>query len=1429
MKKKKLILLTIISLFTHLFTVSQWVPDRKAFNIRSSYRNGEYDMSSKLCDRTISGYEKGRTNNIFSYLEALEFKLKNILETSDRIKQTESTLNKLLETALSLDNEKKSFQILSFVKVSSIFAEFGFHKQSKQYLDKALQLYSIHKPSEIKARMDLYSIYTLNKNGYYDQAYKIAQESHTIIEANFSEEYLLGSATKSLSGTYKGKYLIEQKRNIADFLNETAQIKHNQGNYLEADSLIDISYSWIKENLDPKGRDVAAFDNRMLKVINYQSLEKESLAYSLATTKSEKGIDGMLKSYEKHFNGYSYYETSEQFMAYEELLAKHYWKTSFLNTGKRSTADSYYQKHKSFYKRMGNNRNNVNVIKAELLHLDKFIITNHAEDALPLIDSLFKKKNNSRTASFIPENHPNKRLLLLKAMQIYAQLGLKDELTRTITKLERLDIALFDEDSPIYTRDKLYIAMLQSDILDQHKEAGLTFGEILDKGNPTQLFPISNEYSKYDNEYSRLLIRLGKFSKAEARIKKAMIFASQFENLHEDNFVRQNLLFSELLIETSKIKEADAILSKNESSGVIYSHLKKRGFENNETIDDFYRLSMRKNIIFGHLKEAQNDYDKIKKIKNEDRINISPLYISTGKFSQAAEAINKALHKFKSTYGKDSRRLLSALNYRSNINAQTGNYSDASNLEALELTRKSYGLRSWQYADALHVEGESYSILGDYRSAIIELKNTLTIYENVYGKNHIKYASTLSDLSLARLYSGDNSKNIEEDLKEASRITKNVLGINSIQNASVLQNLSFYHLEVDEISLAETKLQESIDILNILGSSNYKLKLAQNYRVKGKVQQYNKEFTASESSFKKSLNYFKDIFANKEHLEIVQTQSSLAQLYFIQGERKDSKKTLNKTTDIYLNYINKYFNYLTEREKKEFWKKIKTDFEFYNTIAFENNTPSEVETVYNNILNTKAILLNSSKRLRRAILNTSDASVKKLFNKWSIKQETLIQALSSSNEELEKKGIDIQVLQKEVDQLEKTLAEKSNAFSKNKREKIVTWKDVREKLKADEFAIEIIRYRHFENGFTDNIKYKALILGKDFNSPKVVDLTNGNKLDTRYLSFYRNATKFRTNDPYSYKAFFKAIHDVVGDNKKLFLSLDGVYNLINIETLRTPDGLFMIDKNEIITVTNTKELVTKNSSKSINKNVLLIGNPLYYEENISSKAHDNINGGQNWSQLPGTEKEANAINAQFQSSNWETSLFTWDQAEEKVIKSIGKTDDKKYSYLHISTHGFFKPQQSETTLAAELDTRRGLDDPYLRSGLLFKNGGDIIDNNSVLNYNISDGVLTAKEVANLELENMGTVVLSACETGLGKVSSGEGVYGLQRAFQSAGAESVIISLFKVDDEITNLLMQVMTKKYLETGDKRNALTFAKKEVRKDHPDPIYWGSFVMSE
>lgn len=183
------------------------------------------------------------------------------------------------------------------------------------------------------------------------------------------------------------------------------------------------------------------------------------------------------------------------------------------------------------------------------------------------------------------------------------------------------------------------------------------------------------------------------------------------------------------------------------------------------------------------------------------------------------------------------------------------------------------------------------------------------------------------------------------------------------------------------------------------------------------------------------------------------------------------------------------------------------------------------------------------------------------------------------------------------------------------------------------------------------------------------------------------------------------------------------------------------------------------------------------------------------------------------------------QASEENFKAIHSP-----ALLHVATHGFFLPEsQASSEKVFGVDVSQAKDNPLLRSGLMLANAEQTMlsDDQSVEVNSTNNGVLTAYEVITLDLKNTDLVVLSACETGLGEIKSGEGIYGLQRAFQVAGAESVVMSLWKVSDEATMQLMTNFYKEWMGGKPKEEAFFSAQKTLRETFQEPYYWGAFVM--
>lgn len=278
----------------------------------------------------------------------------------------------------------------------------------------------------------------------------------------------------------------------------------------------------------------------------------------------------------------------------------------------------------------------------------------------------------------------------------------------------------------------------------------------------------------------------------------------------------------------------------------------------------------------------------------------------------------------------------------------------------------------------------------------------------------------------------------------------------------------------------------------------------------------------------------------------------------------------------------------------------------------------------------------------------------------------------------------------------------------------------------------------------------------------------------------------------------------------------------------------MLDELDIHILTSTKDLVTKNLQNNTPNNITLIGNPDFNQESDKLSFSDNFplrsirdkNDSTKIALLPYTQIEIEKLDSVFTASNKKIdAIFTGKNATESALKNLNSPQ-----ILHIATHGFFLENLEKDTKDSKMigfDKNKVFNNPLLRSGLLFTNA-----KKAFLEDNGSDGILTAYEAMNLNLDNTDLVVLSACKTGLGDLKNGEGVYGLQRAFQTAGAKTVLMSLWVVNDEVTMKLMSAFYKNWiLGKQTKREAFKNAQIEIQKmdkgKYKSPYYWGGFVM--
>lgn len=532
--------------------------------------------------------------------------------------------------------------------------------------------------------------------------------------------------------------------------------------------------------------------------------------------------------------------------------------------------------------------------------------------------------------------------------------------------------------------------------------------------------------------------------------------------------------------------------------------------------------------------------------------------------------------------------------------------------------------------------------------------------------------------------------------------------------------------------------------------------------------------------------------------------------------------TLNRSL---LDFSKDNFYFMTDEEKAQFWKSYNGYFHIFQAFAAQRSrqNPAIISEMYNVQLSTKAILLSASNKIRKRILSSRDTSMVSMYYQWTRKREQLAQLYSSASNDPRQK-LTIDSLETAATLLEKEMNISAEDLSQDKGGSTITWKNVQSLLAPDEAAVEIVRFTHYDRYWRDSVVYAAMVLTAETKQyPKFVVLNNGKLLEGRYLKFYRNSITGKMTDTLSYQQYWAPLNDVLKGKSRIYLSLDGVYNQINLNTLMDKKGQFLVDDKNLTLLSNTKDLLAIRSRKMRRMSLssaTLFGFPTYFlgGANRSSGAGTRDVDQTGISQLLGTREEIRQVGSILHSHKITPNIFTDEMASERAIKQL-----QHPRVLHIATHGFFVEEKSSALAIATGNETN----PLLRAGLLLAGASNFIQNQSRIDE--ENGILTAYEVANLDLDNTDLVVLSACETGKGEVQNGEGVYGLQRAFQTAGAQTIVMSLWKVDDLATQQLMTSFYSNWMEGMSKAEALKKAQIDLKKQFPHPYYWGAFVMLE
>ena len=536
-------------------------------------------------------------------------------------------------------------------------------------------------------------------------------------------------------------------------------------------------------------------------------------------------------------------------------------------------------------------------------------------------------------------------------------------------------------------------------------------------------------------------------------------------------------------------------------------------------------------------------------------------------------------------------------------------------------------------------------------------------------------------------------------------------------------------------------------------------------------------------------------------------------LELLQSAGSDLLSTLQELTyDERSRYIEKYSNLMIQQ---------------IPMYAYYTHSSSLISSTFDATLMMKGALLQSENEVKKVIAESNDTALSDLWEELQMDRYIL-------SKQVEKDSItrtqNVDSLQKVINLMEDSLIVKCKEYGDITQSIKMKWQDIRAQLHPNDIAIEFLSFP-INN---DSIMYVALTIRKDSSYPQMTVLFEKNQLKNVSDTLYYQCEEMTD-------LVWKPLLSELQGIKNIYFSPSGALYKIGIEYLPG-----MEDYN-IYRLSSTRELVSKNDAPVGNSAVLYGGLDYYTKIDTSTVKKSlanfdklfishadvrsmNLRGGKE--KLPHTQVEVDTIAGYLTNAKWICLLDTAALGTEESFKYLSR---KRVSILHIATHGFYYTLEETDNMSYDFlllnnQTASVEDKSLTRSGLLMSGGNHILEGDSIPN-DVEDGILTAKEIADVDLRGLDLVVLSACQTGLGDITQGEGVFGLQRGFKKAGAKTILMSLWEVKDEATQILMTQFYKNLLSGQNKRQSLLTAQKYLRKynngEYDDSKYWAAFIM--
>lgn len=795
--------------------------------------------------------------------------------------------------------------------------------------------------------------------------------------------------------------------------------------------------------------------------------------------------------------------------------------------------------------------------------------------------------------------------------------------------------------------------------------------------------------------------------------------------------------------------------------------------------------------------------------------NLGLLYHAMGEYAKAEPLFHRGLAIYEAKLGKDDTHVAEALNNLANLYNSSGEYAKAEPLyhRSLKILEAKLGRDDLLVADSLNNLAVVYRSMGQYAKAEPLYRRSLEIREAKLGKDDPKVADSLNNL--ASLYDHMEQYAKAEPLhKRSLEIREAKLGKDHPNVAFSLNNLAALYRSLDQPAKAEPLCKRSLEILEAkLGKdhphvANALTNLAHLY---GDMEQYAK----AEPLFRRSL-VINEAKLGKDSPRVADSLYNLALLHVATGRWEEAAKEMDRSRRIARRHAHRTLPLLAEKEQLDFLRNVSERMS-HGTFSL-------------------------------ALARRGDAGMPELSAGWVLNGKGLAH-----------ESLALRAARRSDDSIA---------------DPWVSVDRVRAPIPKDATLVEFARFRVLNFGAKKNAdtwgpaRYAAWVIppaGK--GNVRIIDIGEAEKIDAAVAACrkaIRDApARIRADGEVEAEKglrkplealaalVLQPLEEHIGRSERWLISPDAALWLAPWSALPLKDGSYAIEKHPIQLLVSGRDLVRPDTREKASRPIVLADPEFDLTPDAARPLLEDLLGGllpkgtvnsRNFpldlpavSRLPGTAAEAASIKPKLTTYAGEDA---WVYKGKNALEAVAKTVERP-RILVFSTHGFFLEDQVvarsdrpgvDTRAVALTTDGKPLENPLRRCGLLLAG----CNQGSKARGKDEDGVLTGEEIVTMDLHGTELVVLSACETGLGKVNNGEGVAGLRQAFQLAGARTVVASLWQVPDRDTALLMidffTDLAKKQTKAEALRNA-QLARIKARRDRggaAHPYFWAAFTVT-